>query len=415
MSKARQTTVSIIDVGSSKVVCFIAKISPSGRVEITGIGHNVSNGIRAGKITDIKAAEVSILQAVESAEKMAGERVKRVFVSISSNCLISQRIRSELNIAGHEVAEKDLNKLLLKVLDKFNEKDLDVIHSFAYDYMIDGNRGIDSPLGMYGNNLLGDFHIISSPVNNIMNITSCFNKCHLEIENFMSSSYVSGLACLTPDEMQLGSTLIEIGGGASSISVFHKGHMVFTDAIPWGGMHITNDIARGISTNTASAERIKVLYGNLKYKKNEDSEYIEIPSSISQLDNEIHNVDRALLTEIIQARVDEILDILVQKLEASGVADLGANKVVLSGGSAQLGGFKDYITDKLSTNVRLGYPQTVSGLAESTSGISFATPVGMLLQVADTETHFSYGNSRKPANDYGPLGSVFQWLKDNFG
>jgi len=415
MSKARQTTVSIVDVGSSKVVCFIAKVSPSGRVEIGGIGHNISNGIRAGKITDIKAAELSILQAVESAEKMAGERVKKVYVTISSNCLISQRIRSELNIAGHEVAEKELNKLLLKVLDRFSEKDLDVIHSFAYDYMIDGNRGIDNPLGMYGNQLVGDFHIISSPVNNIMNVTSCFNKCHLEIENFMSASYASGLSCLTPDEMQLGATLIEMGGGASSVSVFHKGHMIFTDAIPIGGTHVTNDIARGISTNSASAERIKVLYGNLQFKKGEESEYIEVPSSISQLDNEIHTVDRALLTEIIQARVDEILEILAQKLDASGVRHFGANKIVLTGGASQLGGMKEHVTEYFSSNVRLGYPQQLAGLADSTSGIAFATPVGMLLQVADAETHFSYSNGRKPANDFGPLGSVFQWLKDNFG
>lgn len=415
MSKQRSSVISILDIGTSKIVCFIAKVTNHGNIEILGIGHNLSSGIRAGRITDIKAAEFAIAQAVESAEKMAGLRIKKVFVGISSNNMLSQRVSSELIVTGHEINDKDLNRLLFQILDKYSEQDLEVIHTFAYEYMLDGNRGIENPLGMYGNHLTGEFHILSTPSNYVMNTTKCLANCQLEVDNLISNAYTSGLSCLTADEMSLGVTLIEFGGGATTVSVFHRGHLLFTDAVPIGGMHVTSDIAKGISTDFSNAERVKNLYGTVMMTSLDYDEVIEvITPSVTGDDPEIQNIHRSMLVEIIRARIEEILEIVKQKLDASGMARFGGNKIVITGGGSQLNGLKEIVGHIFSKGVRIGYPRKLTGLAESTSGVAFASAVGMLLHVVEMETSYTYV-SRKPANDSGPLGNMLQWLKDNFG
>lgn len=211
VKKVKNSTIAILDIGNSKIVCFIAKLDPFGRMNIVGIGHNISYGIKAGRITDIRSAEAAIAQAVESAEKMAGETIKSVHVSISSNNLLSQRSSTDILVTGHEISEKDLNRMAFQVFERFNDQDLEIVHSFAYDYMLDGNRGIDNPLGMYGNTLAADFHVLSSPQTHLINITNCIARCQLEVDSFISSAYASGMACLTQDEINLGVTLIEFG------------------------------------------------------------------------------------------------------------------------------------------------------------------------------------------------------------
>lgn len=412
--KIKTSTLSILDIGSSKIVCFIAKIDPFGRINIAGIGHNVSHGMKAGRIADIKSAEISIAQAVEAAEQMAGETIKNIHVGISSNNLLSQRVAADLLVTGNEISEKDLNRLIFQVLDRFNEKELDVVHSFAYDYILDGNRGIDNPLGMYGNNLTSEFHVLAAAPTYLLNLSNCIARCQLEVESFIATSYASGLSCLTHDEMDLGVTLIELGGGITSISVFNKGHMVFSDAVPIGGMHVTNDIARGFSTDFTNAERIKTLYGTAVMTSADYDENIEVPISSNQHETEINIVKRSELVEIIRARLEEILEITYKKLEASGMSKYGGNKIVITGGATKLSGMKEMVGHVFSKTVRIGYPIEMPGLAESTSGIAFSAPIGMLLHLAKSQER-SYGFVKHSANDGGVVSSIVHWLKSNFG
>ena len=153
---------------------------------------------------------------------------------------------------------KETRKIIFQILDKFTEQGLEVIHTFAYEYVLDGNRGISSPIGMYGNRLSCDYHIISAQASGLMNMVNCVARCQLEIDNYVCAPYAAGVACLHPDEMKLGVTLIEFGGSCTSISVFHNGHLVFMDSVNMGGINITNDIACILSTDFASAERVKI-------------------------------------------------------------------------------------------------------------------------------------------------------------
>lgn len=414
VKKLKSSLISVLDIGTTKVVCFVARFTSHGQIEILGIGHHVASGIKAGRITDLRAAENSIAQAVEAAEKMAGERIKRVYVSVSSNNLISQCMSSDLMVTGREINDKDLNRLLFQLIDKYNDQELEVIHSFAYDYILDGNRGIENPLGMYGNHLTAEFNIVSTPRTYLLNIASCMARCQLEVENYISASYASGLACLTADEMELGVTLIELGGGCTSISIFNKGQMLYTDALPIGGMHVTNDIARGLSTDFISAERVKTLYGTTILTSADNNDVFEVPIATSEHDTEMNVVYRSMLVEIIRARIEETLEILLRKLNSSGMAKFGGNKIVITGGASQLPGLKEMISHMFSRTVRVGYPKNLAGLADSTSGIAFATPIGMLMHVMDYENGIIFSNP-SPANEYGMLGAVGRWFKEHFG
>lgn len=411
--KNKNSIVSVLDFGTSKISCFIARIAGNGEVQILGSGYNISHGIKGGKVIDLKAAEQSITQAVEAAEKASGESARNLYVSISPNNLISERISSELMVTGHEINEKDTNRLLFQIVNKYNEQDVEIIHSYPYDYMLDGNRGIENPLGMYGNQLSADFHVITSPTNYLMNISNCIARCHLDIEGFICASYASGIACLSEDEKEMGVTLIEFGGGCTSVSIFYRGHLLFTDAVPIGGIHVTNDIARGICTDFASAERIKILYGTTVLTSADYDEPIEL-SSGDQNDEDSTSINRSMLIEIIRARVEEQIDIIQSKLKESGLANFAGNKVVITGGAAQLSGMKEIITHLMSRNVRIAIPTEVEGVTEHTKGVAFSTPIGMLLYIAQNELDQSI-LSQSPANDSSKINGIINWLKENFG
>lgn len=410
--KQRNSVVAVIDIGSSKVVCFIAQLSTNGQIEIIGIGHNLSQGIKAGRITDIKAAETSIAQAIEAAERMAGETINRVHVSISANNLISQRITSDLSVTGHEITDKDLNRLLFQVLDRYNDQDVEVIHSFAYDYVLDGNRGIENPLGMYGNKLSADFHVMTATTSHLLNITNCIARCQLEVASFIASSYATGLACLTQDEINLGATLIEFGGGCTSVSVFNRGFIVHSDAIAIGGMHVTGDLARGLAIGFNQAERLKNLYGTTMLNSSDHEELIDLPEQGAANENDLSPINRSFLIEIIRARIDETLDIISHKLDFSGVSNMGGSRIIITGGSAQITGINELSAQIFSRSIRVGYPKQLSGLADSTSGLAFATPIGMLLHLAQNSKNYT---KQSPANDSSPIKSIFSWIKENFG
>jgi cell division protein FtsA len=408
MPKQRSNIIGVLDVGTSKIVCFIARIGFHGKIEVLGIGHHVSAGIKAGIITDIKLLEKSIAASVESAEKMSGESIQRIYVSLSASNCLSQVMSSEIMVTGHEISERDEKKLFFQILDKFTEQGLEVIHTFAYEYVLDGNRGISSPIGMYGNRLSCDYHIISAQASGLMNMVNCVARCQLEIDNYVCAPYAAGVACLHPDEMKLGVTLIEFGGSCTSISVFHNGHLVFMDSVNMGGINITNDIACILSTDFASAERVKNLYGTLIPTSSDKNEKIEVPISADN-DGEMNIVSKSLLRDIIKARVEETLEILKERSDIKGATALSGNKIVITGGASQLSGMKELVSRMFSKTVRIGYPQTIDGLAESTSGPGFSTAIGMLIYSADAESS-SLSNNQES----GLLSGVFSWFKENF-
>lgn len=411
MSKLNNNIIAVLDIGSTKVACLIARLTSDGELEVIGIGHQISEGIKSGVIIDIKLAEESIRSAVGAAEDMAGINIDRVIVNVSGNKVKSNHVKIDLDIKDQEITERDMNKILDKATESF-DADQKVIHCITIDYEIDGTAGIKSPLGMYGTNLKTNLNIVTSATSAIMNLNSCLALCHLNIEGYIASPYASAIACLTEDEKELGVTLIEFGAGCTSVCIFKAGKMVFLDIIPVGGKHITNDIAIGLSTSIEIAERIKTLHGNLFHGEKGKQELIDLVANSEDYGSDVSQVQKSEIIEIIRPRVEEILELVNKSIDKFGFKNAGS-KIVITGGASQIRGMYSFVEQYLSRSVRVGSPENIEGMEANTTAGSFVTCVGMLLLTKQQRINKAFRMSRNITNK-GLAGRIFLWLKSNF-
>ena len=406
----KERIITVLDIASTKILCYIASIQEE-RIEILGVGYNISRGIRNGIISDLKAAKESIMQAVRKAEKQSGKTVRNVFLTLPSSSLISHRVYTTTIVSGHEINKKDLNRLLWQQSDKYTMQDLEVIHSLPYNYSLDGQRGIENPIGMYGDNLSAQFHNLSIPSNTLMNINKCIESCDLEVSDYLSSAYVSGLACLTEDELQLGTTFIEYGGGNTSISIFSNGRILYTDAIEIGGMHVTNDIAKGLCIDMQNAERIKVLYGTVNPHNVDHADVNDLHVMEEDIDGD--TIDKNMLVDIIRARIEEINEIIKQKLASSNMEKYAGNKIVITGGASELIGLKELTSRMFLKRVRVASPLDKEIIANFNryNSVANTTAIGLLLYIYNDikENHQDMNQ-----HDEGIVANIAQWLKNTF-
>ncbi|MBL4646399.1 MAG: cell division protein FtsA [Rhizobiales bacterium] len=427
LSPRKSAVVSVLDVGTSKVCCLIARLRPldgvdvlPGRthsIEVLGISHQLSRGIKSGVVVDLDGAERSIRLAVDSAERMAGITIESLIVSLSSGRLNSEGFSANIKLSGNEVSDSDIQKVLQAGSDHSVSEGRQVIHSLPIGYALDGNRGIDDPRGMIGQDLGVDMHIVTADIAPLRNLELCINRCHLSVEKMVSTPYASGLASLVEDEAGLGVTCVDMGGGTTTMSTFMDGHFVHADAITVGGNHVTMDIARGLSTRMIDAERIKTLHGSALPSVSEDRDILSIPQ-VGDDDNDVPNqVPRSTLTRIIRPRVEEILELVRDRLTASGYAPHVGRRIVLTGGASQLTGMTEAARRIIGRNVRLGRPLGVVGLPEAAKGPAFSAAVGLLIypQIAQLEQVQSRNKSKVLLNGTnGYFSRVGQWFKESF-
>jgi cell division protein FtsA len=414
VAKLRHGTIAALDIGTTKVCCFVAHADDEDRVHIRGFGHQVSRGMRAGTIVDMDAVERSVLAAVHAAEQMAGEQIHGVIVNVSCGYPASRTIGLEIAVGGHEVSDGDIWRALERSREYQVDSDRSIIHSMPVGYMIDGNPGIRDPRGMYGDRLGVEIHLVTAGAGSVRNIVSCIDRTHLAVDAMVVSPYASGLSCLVDDEMNLGVTLIDLGGGTTTIAVFYEGEIVFTDFIPVGGIHVTNDIAHGLSTPVVHAERMKTLYGSAIASPADQHDVIDVPPMGETDHAEPNHVPKSLLTGIIQPRIEEIFELVRSRMEISGFAKVAGNRVVLTGGTSQLSGIRDLASLILDKQIRMGRPTRLNGLADATGGPAFATCAGLLTY--GVEKHVAPApwvglNSEEPTGLFGRLG---HWIRVNF-
>jgi cell division protein FtsA len=414
-AKQRQDLVAILDIGSSKIACFIARMHADGRLVVEGIGHQLSSGVRSGLVTDIDAAEEAICAAVHAAEQMAGEQIDSVVVNISGSALRSHHLHIQLPLQHQAVTGRDIMRLVEHGKQTVKGDEREVIHAIPISYTIDDARGISNPQGMYGHELGTDLHLITAPESLLKNMTHCLARAQLDVQEWVVSSYASGLACLSHDEMELGATLVDIGGGTTSVSVFVDGKPIFTDAIPLGGVHVTNDIARGLSTSIATAERIKALYGGVYASPSEGQEMIEVPLVGVHEDEpgaDVQSIPRSMLAGIIRPRMEEIFEMVRLRLDESGFDRVAGRRMVITGGTSQLVGVKELAAQSFKKQVRLGRPQPFEGLAESTAGNAFATGIGMLELLARRMRKEQALRAHLASDLKNPVSRALQWFRE---
>ena len=405
--------VAALDVGTTKVSCFIARTNGEGGLTVTGIGHHVARGLRAGAVVDMDAAENSICAAVDAAEAMAGEAIYSAYVNISAGRQRSQTIGVEVAVAGNQVAATDIGRAIDQAMVRADTDGRDVIHAVPTRYSIDGAIGIHDPRGMYGAKLGVNLHVVTADSSPARNLAVCVERGHLEAVGPVASPYASGLAVLVEDEMDLGATVIDMGGGTTTISVFFEGSLALVESIPLGGRHVTTDIARGLSTPTAQAERMKTLFGSALAGPSDEKELIEVPP-LGEAKPSANHVPRSALIGIIRPRVEEIFELARGRLEAAGYQSLGGRRVVLTGGASQLQGAAETAARVFENQVRLGRPTGVQGLAEATSGPGFATATGLLKYAANGLADRDVGSRANVRAHSGFVARIGHWLRENF-
>jgi len=407
--RPRGSMIAAIDIGTTKVCCFIARVEE--RPRILGIGHQLSRGVRAGSIVDLEAAGQSIRAAVHAAEEMAGETITRAVINLSGGNLGSRIVKAEIDIGQREITDADMRQVLERGYLTREAPDRQVIHSIPVGFSIDDSRGILDPRGMVGERLGVNMHVVTAAVPSVRNHSTAIARSHLDVEAMVVSPYAAGLACLVEDEMDLGVTIIDMGGGTTSVGVFFGGNLIFTDSVPVGGSHVTNDIARGLSTPLADAERMKALFGSAMSSTLDEREMIAVPQIGEDEDGHVNHVKKSLLVSVIAPRIEETFEMVRARLEASGSDKIAGRRVVLTGGACQLHGVRELAGHILDKQVRIGRPGHINGLAEATHGPAFSTAAGLLLFALSERAE-----SPRPARSapHGIIGRVGQWMREYF-
>jgi cell division protein FtsA len=406
--RPRGSTIAAIDIGTTKICCFIARVEAEPR--IVGIGHQIARGVRGGAIIDLDAAGDSIRGSVHAAEEMAGETIDRAVVNLSGGYAASRLVKTEIALGRREISGADMRQVLERGYGLRDAPDRQVIHSIPVGFSIDDSRGILDPRGMVGDRLGVNMHIVTAAIASVRNHTAALDRSHLETEALVVSPYAAGLACLVEDERDLGVTVIDMGGGTTTIGVFFGGNLLFADAVPVGGTHVTNDIARGLSTPLGHAERMKALFGSAISSTLDERETIAVPQIGEEDEGHVNHVPKSLLVSIIAPRLEETFELVRNRLDASGCDQMAGRRVVLTGGACQLHGARELAGLILDKQVRIGRPQRIKGLAESTHGPAFSTAAGLLHFAVSERTE-----SPRPARiaHGGIFARVGQWMREN--
>ncbi len=425
-----------LDIGSSKIACFIARADDDGPPRVVGVGHQLAEGMRGGAISDMEALQHAIGAAVATAEQMAGETIERVTVNVSSPQLLSQTVNIELPLNGREVTENDILRIVAQgqalAPEDAQGHALELIHTLPVQYALDGQKGIRDPVGMTGAMLQTQLHLVSAAFGPVRTLVTAVARCHLDVARLVAAPYASGLACLVEDEIDLGCLVIDLGAGTTGMAVFFDGSMVHADGIAVGGAHVTSDIARGLTTPVAQAERLKTLYGNAVASAMDDREIIEVPQVGEDGPENMNQVPKSHLVRIIQPRLEEIFELVRTRMDKSGFWEAAGRRIVLTGGASQLPGIRELAQRLLDRQVRLGRPLRVArpvsalgkssgkrggpsftGLADATSGPSFATTAGLLAVAMQPELAASGSLFADFGGSSGVFNRVGQWLKQN--
>ncbi len=390
---ARSGVYGVLDIGSTKVVCLIARVESDGEPRVLGFGWQRGRGVRNGSVVDLEEAERAIRAAVGQAEEMADTQLRGAIANLSCGQPDSRTLHIQWPISGRAVTEADIRAIVAEGRRRIAEDGRETVHVVPLGFTVDATPGVDDPRGMVCDTLAARLHLVDAAQASLRNLGACLLRCDLEIEELVSAPFAAGLSTLVEDEKDLGTVLVDMGGGTTSIAVFAEGHLVHTAQIPVGGLHVTNDLAGILSTPVAHAERMKTLHGGVQGTVDDEREFLPVPL-LGEDDHHIARIPRAMVVGIIRPRIEETLELVKERLDAAGLGREAATKrVVLTGGASQLVGVRELAAEVLGRQVRLGRPRPVRGLPETASGPAFAGAVGLLAWGA--------GEGR-PALDLGP-------------
>ncbi len=401
-----------LDIGTSKVLAIVGEVSPSGEVEIIGVGHHPSRGMKKGVVVNIESTVQSIQRAVEEAELMAGCQIHSVYAGIAGSHINSFNSHGIVAIKDKEVGPGDVERVIEAARALAIPADQKVLHILPQEFIIDKQEGVREPIGMCGVRLEAKVHIVTGAASAAQNIIKCVRRCGLEVDDIILEQLASSTSVLTEDEKELGVCLVDIGGGTTDISVFTEGAIRHTAVIPIAGDQVTNDIAVALRTPTQYAEEIKKKYACALAQLAGADETIDVPSVG---DRPPRKLSRQTLAEVVEPRIEELFGLVLAELRRSGFEDVIGSGLVLTGGSAKMEGVIDLAEEVFHMPVRLGVPQYVGGLSGVVHNPLYATGVGLVLYGSKSAHGGTYARSgRSGGGMQGAVDKMKSWFQGNF-
>jgi len=369
-----------LDLGTTKVCAIVGEVKDEGQVDIIGIGISASHGLKKGVVVNIDSTVESIRKAVHEAELMAGLKIDSAYVGISGSHIRGLNSHGVAPIRSREVVAADVARAIDGARAVNIPADQQILHVLPQEFVIDDQDGIKDPLGMSGTRLDVKVHIITGAVAAIQNIVRSCSRAGLHVSDLVLQPLASSRAVLTAEEQELGVVVVDIGGGTTDMALFREGSLWYTEVLPIGGNHLTNDIAIGLRTPASEAEKIKIKHGCAlsSLVKHEDS--LDVPSVGGRPPRLL---SRQILCEIIEPRVEELFGMVQQRLKKTGFEDMIASGVVLTGGTALMEGLQDAAERMLGLPIRKGVPKNIGGLMDVVNSPIYATGVGLVLYGAE--------------------------------
>lgn len=380
-----ERTVAVLDIGTSKVAALIARISPDGAAQVLGTGQKPCAGLKRGLVANFEKTEAAISGAMDQAERAANMKVAYVHASISAGGLQSSVATTEIDIAGASITPADMDTLRIAGREAIRPGNRTVVHAQPALYALDGQAGVESPIGFHADRLGMDVHVVTADTPPLKNLDRAIKAAHLGLRTLVASPLAASLAVLEKEERDLGVALVEIGAGVTTVAVHKFGMLVGVATIPMGANDITADIAATFATRLSEAERLKALEGAAIAVSKDASDIIELPPINDEAMGEPMRVPRAQIIAIIRQRLEMIFSAVEQQLAGLGFTGPRARQVVLTGGGAELRAIAEYAQGLLGRNVRIGRPMGLIGLPPAQSGPAFATLAGLVLFAAAEE------------------------------
>ena len=421
--------IAVLDVGTAKTTCFILRIDPAaldqamgegaqhaafGAMRVVGAGVTQSRGVRLGEINDLEEAQKAIRTALERAEKMAGARVDQVVACVSAARPESFSSFGEVEIDGDAVTPRDISRALAACDWPEQRTGREVIHSMPVNFTLDGATMVSDPRGMSAKLLAVDLMTMSVATAPLRNLATCVRKCDLELAGVVAAPYAAALSGMIEDEHKLGAACIDLGAGATNVSIFLRNHLIYADSVRIGGDHLTNDIATALSMPTQSAERIKTLHGGAVATGLDDRELIEAPYIGAGGAQDRRRISRSALIGVIRPRLEEVFEDAKRSLDRAGFDNLPGRRIVLTGGGAQLTGVEEVAQRVLGRAVRIGKPLRIAGLPEIATGPDFAAAVGLALYAARPQDELWDFDQVGGFSSRARVANAWRWFRDNW-
>jgi cell division protein FtsA len=396
-----------LDIGTTKICAVVGEIS-NNDINIIGIGTSPSIGLRKGVVVNIESTVESIKKAVEEAELMAGCEISSVYAGIAGGHITGFNSRGIVAIKGTEITQADLDRVIDAARAVAIPLDREVIHVLPQEYIVDDQIGIQNPIGMAGVRLEAKIHIVTGAVTSAHNIVKCANRSGLDVCDIVLESLASGEAVLTSEEKELGSALLDLGGGTSDLAIFSGKNIKHTFVLSLGGNNLTNDIAIGVRAPLAEAEKIKTKYGTCLSHTITGEETIEVPGMGGR---EPKKLPRQILGEILEPRMEEIFTLIQREIYRAGMESSINSGMVITGGTALLEGISEVAESIFNLPVRIGRPSGISGLTDVVNNPMYATGVGLVIYGARNQASKKF--RIRDDNIFNKvMGRMKRWFKD---